>query len=1364
MSAGSEFELENVLQQIFTECDSLVSTPMMNSSTVSVDGHTVPVTRIIGYIQEQLPTWSIDKLAELWRDLVTVSTNDRVDLDQFKETTKRWIAKMQQDGNNNSLEKYLANDADSSMKTMDKDIVGLELRVKFRKLNEENVVLRDELERCEELINTLRQEHSITKQQLKHYIKKCQQFEKENDEQRDQLNELLEKEKIKTLNLQRCMKEKENLLKQLEAAEIEIQIIPSLKEKLEMITKEKMNCIEVIAKMQEEFDEKENNFRHLKSTITELQDSSINIKENYECVISSLREKNRLLADENEELQSLSLFSVYPSRERLSTSPILNTDVCNMHSTPYKSTPAQDSLYMELKASGFTAECSRSDRKDLEEELNEYDVAIFEILEQLEKVIQVFVTMRGSDDDSPHFTPQDTNARVRNVDILKHKASFLLKMVTKMTRRNTRQDSSTQLRADPANATDSLDQFGIESFRNLLSTQTHRSIHTLLLNLQPSSLIAEDSRSQTFGYQHSETNTIDVPPFAQGDGLMQEDKKSMPLAVEVSNWKDFVHTEEENRSTKMPKVLQVDTKATLATLAEKTDARSFQVSDMSGTNNPTSPRRKIAVYCRSFDVVAVQDRCDDHPGSNNLEVRQSSKPDDSPARIESARDQNNTPDKNHPFNNYVYRNVKSDSDSSNSTPGKYFQDSMDDEPPIEPQSLLRNVRLAPTRLRFPEIRNEMDKTVETVSNRASPVPMNSTELDISMSSLSSSSLSPIDRHRKYDNISSSISPKLERKSAALEFKSSNENALQIFSMPKSRLFPCNQADSAKITDSEDPHSQASVQRVSNSESQSRFERSVDSQMSSREDSFIVSEPRKSATVTVTAGSVDVCSTIDEKVTNEAVDVISSTPLTTDEPVSAEVVVCKNVAQTDEKARERNRLTKQKTRQSRFFNTKRSHSEGENIGRKLECHCKRRNRPLIPEGFPERKVFPSLTDARLEESGISNLSDSELECGRENPSELELQKKYTAFSLCLCIDRLTLPRRIAMSIRQRDQSEKNLSSEVANMQQDIQELAPLCMDRESAERVDRVRHRLDMIVRCAHRVSCTAETLGAVHQESRVSRAVLLADKYLHLLHSRCEKLIASVAETKRILLENNITIEENSSELNDELPRLRYRSGTIVNNRMMMARRRASVATMSRPMGSTQDVTKDIVRQRNSVSGRMMTLRRPSFTSESAKWEIEKLDRTESSNSINELRDIFEQAESRRSSREENNNTRLSHSNSQSTINCATSDNDVWADIKEREEEEETISPEVFDNENIYSERRLSTKSPHSFQLKRRKRRLIWPIILSILFFFLLFQVIRAMVTNHVVNHVCQNQPLNKLIDYVIERYRQMKKVTSHPM
>lgn len=80
--------------------------------------------------------------------------------------------------------------------------------------------------------------------------------------------------------------------------------------------------------------------------------------------------------------------------------------------------------------------------------------------------------------------------------------------------------------------------------------------------------------------------------------------------------------------------------------------------------------------------------------------------------------------------------------------------------------------------------------------------------------------------------------------------------------------------------------------------------------------------------------------------------------------------------------------------------------------------------------------------------------------------------------------------------------------------DRQALAPLCVDRESVERVERVRHQLEMISRCTLRVSCTAELLGATHQERRVSRAALLADRYLQVMRARCDKISADLAETK----------------------------------------------------------------------------------------------------------------------------------------------------------------------------------------------------------------------------------------------------------
>ncbi|XP_011693811.1 PREDICTED: uncharacterized protein LOC105453499 isoform X3 [Wasmannia auropunctata] len=1445
MSAGSEdVELENVLRQIFVECDADASISTPDSTAVQLTGDAVPISRIVEYIQDRLPAWSIDNLEELWRCLAAVSTNDHVNLRQFKEATKRWIAQVQQqvqsaqDGSNNNVREklHLASDADSSMKTMEvaNDIVELELRnVKFRELCEENNVLRDELERHERSIDKLKQQHSIVERQLKHYAQRCQQLEKENDEQRDQLNELFKKEKTMASALQRYTKEHENLSKQLEAAEIEVQAIPSLKEELEKVIKEKMDCLRRIAKMQEEFDEKESNCSQLKITITELEDTSLSMKESYEYTIRNLREKNRLLTDENVELQSLSAFNACSSLgEMLSMSPVLDIDGFCSASTPCKSikVPEQDSLYTELKALGFTAECNRNDTQELEEELREYDDAMFTISEQLEKVVQFFVTVRGSAVDLPHVNPRETDARTFNVNVLKHKASLLLNMATEeITRWSTRQDSSTQLRAEPADAqiASSLDQFGVRSFRDLLATHAirpkaeaglrvsivsshcvnnedddsfsrvvktctpgaqsrfriiepiieelhdiiestlgalvdhkdrplsgnsrYRSIHTL------PSLTAEDSKCPTFGCQSPEANTIaTAAPLARGDGPTQEDRdeKSAPLAAEARDVSDRENpartrgdSQEEDQSNEMSKtssVLQTDSKASAASDEEEASAGSFQVPGASGAST-TNLRRKISVYCRSFDVVEVQNPREDHPGSS-LEVRQSSgNPDGSPAQIDrftTTGDRSINADVKYTFN-HVYRNEKSDSDSANSTPGKQFQDSLlDDEPPIE-QSIPRKVHLAPTRLKFPqEARNELDRTAN--ASCASPIPMISTELDIS-----NSSSYPANGHEKDHDApvhSSLITDK--RKTKSVVFGSTSyldTNVSQAHSVPNCCLLPRDQDDSAKIVDSEDPHSQSCVRRVGG-ESLSRIERSVDSQMSSREDSLAAvsgSDEREP-----TAGSGDRCGGIDERaiangIGKAAVNVVSSPSIETS--VSAKVVPCENAEQSGEKAREGKNQVETKGEIQQFpLSTKRSYSEGENLGRS-ECQCK--NAPSVPHDSQCRVVFPSLAEICPQESGIANLSDSELEI-RENPSELELQKKYTAFSLCLSIDRLTLPRRTAMSIRQRDQSERNLSYEVRKMQQDIQELAPLCTDRESVERVERVRHQLDMIVRCAHRVSCAAETLGAVQQERRVSRAVLLADKYLHLLQSRCEKLFANVAETKRILVENNIVIEENSGELNDELPRIRYRSGTPANNRMMMARRRASVATMSRPMGSTQDVTKDAVRQRNSVSGRM-TLRRPSFSSESPKWDIEKLDRTESSNSISELRGIFEQVESRRSSKEENNNMlRLNHSNSQSIVNCAIIDNEVWTNVKEES------SPEVSDNESLNSER-SSARSSNSFQSRRRKRRRIsmWHIMLSsILIFCFVFYVIQAMSLN-----IC-HEPLNKrLIGYVFDRYGQIR-------
>ncbi|XP_076620019.1 uncharacterized protein LOC143341154 isoform X1 [Colletes latitarsis] len=345
----------------------------------------------------------------------------------------------------------------------------------------------------------------------------------------------------------------------------------------------------------------------------------------------------------------------------------------------------------------------------------------------------------------------------------------------------------------------------------------------------------------------------------------------------------------------------------------------------------------------------------------------------------------------------------------------------------------------------------------------------------------------------------------------------------------------------------------------------------------------------------------------------------------------------------------------RAKRQNFSTARRSLSESDSEqyhSAKRHCGC---GKQASSNDWEQVRAFPSFTDARLRSMKLLN-SEEMNSLYRENfaLSENELERRYIAFSIGLSIDRITLHRRLTLSRRQRDLSERNFTNEIQGMQEDIQELSPLCTDRESMEKVEKVRCRLDTIKKCAYRTCYASETLGAVQQEQRICGGVSIADKYLRILRSKCENLAAEIAEIKRILLIHNIVIEEGTGEIGDDVSKLRYS-----NNRTMVSRRRASIATISGPTFS-QDTIKEGPRQRNSVSGRvtLLTQRRPSLCSEVQRWENDKLNRTDSSNSVTELRDISEQTESRRNSLEENNNLpRCDRINNTETVNCDVNSN-----------------------------------------------------------------------------------------------------------
>lgn len=64
-----------------------------------------------------------------------------------------------------------------------------------------------------------------------------------------------------------------------------MQAIPSLKDKVEKINKEKVYCLKHITKLQEEVDEREDECKQLKATVAELKDTSVSMRETYEYTI-----------------------------------------------------------------------------------------------------------------------------------------------------------------------------------------------------------------------------------------------------------------------------------------------------------------------------------------------------------------------------------------------------------------------------------------------------------------------------------------------------------------------------------------------------------------------------------------------------------------------------------------------------------------------------------------------------------------------------------------------------------------------------------------------------------------------------------------------------------------------------------------------------------------------------------------------------------------------------------------------------------------------------------------------------------------------------------------------------------------------
>uniref|UniRef100_A0A8U8B3E8 Uncharacterized protein n=1 Tax=Geospiza parvula TaxID=87175 RepID=A0A8U8B3E8_GEOPR len=166
---------------------------------------------------------------------------------------------------------------------------------------------------------------------------------------------------------------------------------------------------------------------------------------------------------------------------------------------------------------------------------------------------------------------------------------------------------------------------------------------------------------------------------------------------------------------------------------------------------------------------------------------------------------------------------------------------------------------------------------------------------------------------------------------------------------------------------------------------------------------------------------------------------------------------------------------------------------------------------------------------------------------DSPNEKEVEAEFLRLSLGFKCDLFTLDKRVKLEERSRDLAEENLKKEITNAVNMLEALVPLCEeDNQAQEIIKKLQKSLQFLSQYAARVASRAEMLGAINQESRVSKAVEVMIQHVENLKRMYAKEHAELEELKQVLLQN----ERSFSSLGDR------------------ALRRVSIATVPRSAGN----------------------------------------------------------------------------------------------------------------------------------------------------------------------------------------------------
>uniref|UniRef100_A0A8C3K2U2 Lymphoid restricted membrane protein n=1 Tax=Calidris pygmaea TaxID=425635 RepID=A0A8C3K2U2_9CHAR len=146
--------------------------------------------------------------------------------------------------------------------------------------------------------------------------------------------------------------------------------------------------------------------------------------------------------------------------------------------------------------------------------------------------------------------------------------------------------------------------------------------------------------------------------------------------------------------------------------------------------------------------------------------------------------------------------------------------------------------------------------------------------------------------------------------------------------------------------------------------------------------------------------------------------------------------------------------------------------------------------------------------------------------------LPQQAEFLRLSLGFKCDLFTLDKRVKLEERSRDLAEENLKKEITNALKMLEALVPLCEeDNQAQEIIKKLQKSLQFLGQYAARVASRAEMLGAINQESRVSKAVEVMIQHVENLKRMYAKEHAELEELKQVLLQN----ERSFSSLGDRV-------------------------------------------------------------------------------------------------------------------------------------------------------------------------------------------------------------------------------------